>query len=40
MQRFPFVIYYLDMPDRIWIVAFAHASRKPNYWKTRIPWAR
>ncbi len=40
MSRFPFIIHYLDMPDRIWIVAFAHASRKPNYWKTRIPWAR
>ena len=40
MQRFPFVIHYLDTPDRIWIVAFAHTSRKPNYWKTRIPWAR
>ena len=39
MQRFPFVIHYLDMPDRIWIVAFAHTSRKPNYWKTRIPSA-
>ena len=37
MQRFPFVIHYLDMPDRIWVVAFAHTSRKPNYWKTRIP---
>jgi toxin ParE1/3/4 len=40
MERFPFVVHYLDMPDRIWIVAFAHTSRKPNYWKTRIPWAR
>ena len=40
MQRFPFVIHYLDMPGRIWIVAFAHTSRKPNYWKTRIPRAR
>jgi toxin ParE1/3/4 len=39
MERFPFVVHYLDMPDRIWIVAFAHTSRKPNYWKTRIPWA-
>ena len=37
MERFPFLIHYLDMPDRIWIVAFAHTSRKPNYWKTRIP---
>ena len=40
MERFPFIIHYLDMPDRIWIVAFAHTSRKPSYWKTRIPWAR
>ena len=39
MQRFPFVIHYLDLPDRIWIVAFAHTSRKPDYWKSRIPWA-
>jgi toxin ParE1/3/4 len=39
MHRFPFIIHYLDMPDRTWIVAFAHTSRKPNYWKTRIPWA-
>jgi hypothetical protein len=30
MQRFPFVIHYLDMPDRIWVVAFAHTSQKPN----------
>jgi toxin ParE1/3/4 len=39
MERFQFIIHYLDMPDRIWIVAFAHTSRKPNYWKRRIPWA-
>ena len=40
MARFPFIIHYLDMPDKIWIVAFAHTGRTPNYWKTRIPWAR
>jgi hypothetical protein len=40
MERFPFLIHYLDMPDRIWIVAFAHTSRKPHYWKSRVPWAR
>jgi hypothetical protein len=39
MERFPFIIHYLDMPDRIWIVAFAHTSRKADYWKRRIPWA-
>jgi hypothetical protein len=36
MERFPIIVHYLDMPDRICIVAFAHTSRKPNYWKTRI----
>ena len=36
MTRFPFIIHYLDMPDKIWIVAFAHTSRKPNYWKGRL----
>ena len=36
MRRFPFIIHYLDMPDYLWIVAFAHASRKPNYWRARL----
>ena len=36
MRRFPFIIHYLDMPDYLWIVAFAHTSRKPNYWRTRM----
>jgi toxin ParE1/3/4 len=36
MRRFPFIVHYLDKPDKIWIVAFAHTSRKPGYWKARI----
>ena len=36
MRRFPFIIYYLEMPDFLWIVAFAHTSRKPNYWRARL----
>jgi len=36
MKRFPFVVHYLDMPDKIWIVAFAHTSRRPGYWKSRL----
>jgi plasmid stabilization system protein ParE len=34
--RFPFRIIYLEQPDRIWIVAVAHLSRKPDYWSTRL----
>jgi toxin ParE1/3/4 len=36
MDRFPFVIHYMDLPDRVWIIAFAHTSRQPNYWKRRL----
>jgi hypothetical protein len=36
MKRFPFVIHYLDLPDTIWVLAFAHAKRKPGYWRRRI----
>ena len=36
MDRFPFIIHYLDLHDTIWIVAFAHTSRKPDYWLKRL----
>jgi len=36
MAPFPFIIHYLDTPDKLWIIAFAHAKRKPNYWKKRL----
>jgi toxin ParE1/3/4 len=36
LTRFPFAIYYLDLSESIWIVAFAHTSRKPYYWRDRM----
>lgn len=36
MERFPFVIYYVVLPDTIWILAFAHTSRRPGYWRRRV----
>jgi toxin ParE1/3/4 len=36
MDRFPFIIHYMELPDKIWAVAFAHTSRKPGYWLRRI----
>ena len=35
MERFPFVIHYVDLPKTIWVLAFAHTSRKPGYWRRR-----
>jgi toxin ParE1/3/4 len=36
MERFPFIIHYADLPSTIWILAFAHTSRKPGYWRRRL----
>jgi len=35
-KRFPFRVVYLVQPDRIWIVAVAHLSRRPGYWAGRV----
>ena len=34
-ERFPFVVFYLELPESIWIVAIAHFSRRPDYWARR-----
>lgn len=36
MGRFPFIIHYADLPSTIWILAFAHTSRRPGYWRRRL----
>jgi plasmid stabilization system protein ParE len=36
IRRFPFRIVYLEQPDRFWIVAIAHLSRRPDYWLRRV----
>jgi toxin ParE1/3/4 len=35
MRRFPYVIYYREFEDEIWIAAVAHGSRRPGYWRKR-----
>jgi toxin ParE1/3/4 len=35
LQRFPFLIFYAEFDEFIWVVAIAHGKRKPNYWKAR-----
>ena len=36
VEDFKFDVLYLDEPDRIWIVAVAHYSRKTAYWRKRL----
>ena len=35
LRRFPYAIYYLELQDAIWVVAVAHTSRRPYYWRKR-----
>jgi plasmid stabilization system protein ParE len=35
-RKFPYSVVYLDEPDRVWIVAVAHAKRRPGYWRQRL----
>jgi toxin ParE1/3/4 len=35
VRRFPYHVVYLEMPDVIRILAFAHNRRSPGYWHNR-----
>jgi hypothetical protein len=36
VKGFPYHIAYLEMPDTIRLLAFAHDSREPGYWHSRM----
>jgi len=36
LRRFPFSIVIVERPSVTMVVAFAHQSRKPGYWRYRI----
>jgi toxin ParE1/3/4 len=35
LRRFPFIVVYRQLVDRVQIIAVAHGKRKPGYWKNR-----
>jgi plasmid stabilization system protein ParE len=36
LRRFPFVVVYRQRGTRLQVVAVAHGSRRPGYWKKRL----
>ena len=36
LKKFPYFIVFFDWQDEIYVVAVAHAKRKPGYWRIRI----
>lgn len=37
LRRFPYVIYYVELEEAVWIIAVAHGTRRPGYWQMRTP---
>jgi plasmid stabilization system protein ParE len=35
LNGFPYYIVYLEMPNLTYIIAIAHGSKAPNYWRNR-----
>lgn len=35
IQRFPFLVFYAELEEFIWVVAIAHGKHRPDYWKKR-----
>ena len=35
LSRFPFMVVYEVVADDVFVLAFAHTARKPNYWRSR-----
>ena len=35
VRRFPYIIFYVELEEAIWIVAVAHGRRRPDYWRRR-----
>jgi len=36
LRRFPFAVFYRELPTVIQVLAVAHTHRRPGYWKKRI----
>jgi plasmid stabilization system protein ParE len=36
LQRFPFAVFYRELPFGIQVLAVAHGRRRPGYWKRRL----
>ncbi len=36
VKRFPFSIYFVELPSRFRVLAVAHARRTPFYWRARL----
>ena len=36
VRRFPYAVVFIELPNEIHVVAFAHLRRRPLYWVSRL----
>ena len=36
LRRFRYTVFYLVLPDTVWILALAHNRQRPDYWRSRL----
>ncbi len=36
LRRFPYAIVFVELPSEIRVLAIAHSSREPGFWRTRL----
>lgn len=36
VRRFPYLVVYRNLVDRVQVIAVAHGRRRPDYWRARI----
>jgi len=36
VKRFPYSVIFIEHDADLWVVAFAHQSRRPGYWRNRL----
>ena len=36
VRRFPYHVVYMELPDRLQLLAIAHDRRRPGYWSGRL----
>lgn len=36
VKRFPYSVIFVEHESNLWVVAFAHQSRRPGYWRNRL----
>jgi toxin ParE1/3/4 len=36
LRRFPFAVFYRELPSSIQVLAVAHGHRRPGYWRNRL----